>query len=65
MSDLDKALLKNLKTQANRLDKFGFIQWTLDNFIIKNYDAIDWVREVCGVAADADLEQIYKVLRAK
>lgn len=63
MTDLDKALLRNLTTQANRLDMLGFIQWMLNNFIVRNYDEIDWVREVCVVAADADLEQIYRSLR--
>lgn len=64
MTDLDKALLKQLKTQANKLDMLGFIKYMFDNFIAKNYDSIDWVREVCGVAADADLEQIYRSLRS-
>lgn len=63
MSSLDKALLKQIKTQAQENDQLGFIKWMLENIILKNYDAIDWVREVCGVAADADLEQIYKALR--
>lgn len=63
MTDLDKALLRNLTTQANRLDMLGFIKWMLDNFITRNYDQIDWVREVCRVAADADFEQIYTKLK--
>jgi hypothetical protein len=63
MTSLDKALLKQIKTQALQNDKIGFIKWMLENIIVKNYDAIDWVRIVCGVPEDADLEQIYKKLR--
>lgn len=63
MTSLDKALLKQIKTQALQNDQIGFIKWMLENIIIKNYDAIGWVRIVCGVAADANLEQIYKKLR--
>ncbi|MFN8992573.1 MAG: hypothetical protein ACK5X3_02725 [Pseudomonadota bacterium] len=65
MSVLDKALLKQIKTQAQQNDQIGFIKWMLENIIIKNYDAIDWVRVVCGVSENADLEQIYKKLRAE
>ena len=63
MTALDKALLRQLKTQANQLDNLGFIKWMIENVIIRNYDAIDWVRVVCGVTADADLDQIYEALR--
>jgi hypothetical protein len=65
MSVLDKALLKQIKTQAQQNDQIGFIKWMLENIIIKNYDEIDWVRVVCGVSENADLEQIYKKLRAE
>jgi hypothetical protein len=41
----------------------GFIKWMFENFITRNYNQLGWVREVCGVAADADLEQIYRSLR--
>lgn len=63
MTSLDKALLKQIKTQALQNDQIGFIKWMLENIIIKNYDVIGWVRIVCGVAADANLKQIYKKLR--
>ena len=63
MSNLSEALLRHLKIQANQLDRLSFIKWMLDNFIVKNYDALEWVRELCELPADADLEQIYKKLR--
>lgn len=63
MSDLEKALLKQLRLQAGQRDLLGFIKWMVDHFIAKNRGTLPWACEVCGLPADADFEQIYKALR--
>ena len=62
MTSLDEALLKHLKDKAKRLDRLTFIKWMLDNFIVRNYNALVWVCELCELPANADLEQIYTKL---